>query len=53
MRTDCDQDAILIRVRVGGDGQACHTGRRSCFYRSVVAQDGGPALIFDDGDHPH
>ncbi len=35
MRVDCDQDALLARVRVGGDGGACHTGRRSCFYRRV------------------
>jgi phosphoribosyl-AMP cyclohydrolase len=35
MRVDCDQDAILLKVRVGGDGGCCHTGRRSCFYRSV------------------
>ena len=36
MRTDCDQDALLITVEVGGDGGCCHTGRRACFYRSVV-----------------
>ena len=30
---DCDQDVLLLKVRVGGDGVACHTGRRSCFYR--------------------
>jgi len=35
MRVDCDQDAILLKVRVGGDGGCCHTGRRSCFYRSI------------------
>lgn len=35
MRVDCDQDAVWIRVKVGGDGNSCHTGRRSCFYRSV------------------
>ena len=35
MRIDCDQDAILIKVRVGADGGTCHTGRRSCFYRIV------------------
>ena len=35
VRVDCDQDALLYRVRVQGDGVACHTGRRSCFYRSV------------------
>jgi phosphoribosyl-AMP cyclohydrolase len=36
MRVDCDQDAILIKVEVGGDGGACHTGHRSCFYRKVA-----------------
>jgi phosphoribosyl-AMP cyclohydrolase len=40
MRVDCDQDAILLRVHVGGDGGCCHTGRRSCFYRIVPT---GPA----------
>jgi phosphoribosyl-AMP cyclohydrolase len=35
MRVDCDQDAVLIRVAVGGDGGCCHTGRRACFYRCV------------------
>jgi len=34
---DCDQDALVLRVTVGGDGGACHTGARSCFYRSVQA----------------
>ena len=44
MRTDCDQDAILLKVKVGGDGGACHTGRRSCFYRRVRL-DGGVASL--------
>jgi phosphoribosyl-AMP cyclohydrolase len=35
MRVDCDQDAILLKVRVSGDGGTCHTGRASCFYRIV------------------
>ena len=35
MRVDCDQDALLLRVEAGGDGKACHTGRRSCFYRRL------------------
>ena len=35
MRTDCDQDAIWIRVRTAGTGASCHTGRHSCFYRMV------------------
>jgi phosphoribosyl-AMP cyclohydrolase len=34
MRVDCDQDAIWIKVEQAGPG-ACHTGRRSCFYRAV------------------
>ena len=35
MRTDCDQDVVWMRARVAGDGVACHTGRESCFYRSI------------------
>ncbi|ODT86805.1 phosphoribosyl-AMP cyclohydrolase [Phenylobacterium sp. SCN 70-31] len=38
VRIDCDQDAVWIKVRPQGDGGACHTGARSCFYRVV---DGG------------
>jgi phosphoribosyl-AMP cyclohydrolase len=51
MRVDCDQDALLIRVEVGGDGGACHTGRRSCFYRKVAlggGADGSHALSMND-----
>jgi phosphoribosyl-AMP cyclohydrolase len=35
MRLDCDQDAVLLKVRPQGDGGACHVGFRSCFYRIV------------------
>lgn len=35
MRVDCDQDTLLLIVKVGGDGGCCHTGRRACFYRRV------------------
>ena len=38
-RIDCDQDAVLLKVRPQGDGGACHTGARSCFYR-VIEDDG-------------
>ena len=31
--TDCDQDALVLRVRVDGAGATCHTGQVSCFYR--------------------
>lgn len=41
MRTDCDQDALLLTVHVEGDGKACHTGRKSCFYRQVQSQPNG------------
>jgi phosphoribosyl-AMP cyclohydrolase len=35
IRIDCDQDAVWLKVIPGGDGGACHTGARSCFYRVV------------------
>ncbi len=44
--TDCDQDALVLRVRQHGEG-ACHTGYRSCFFRRVTvaapAEDGNQA----------
>ena len=43
MRVDCDQDCVLVRVEAQGEGKACHTGRRSCFYRRVA----GVGLEFD------
>jgi phosphoribosyl-AMP cyclohydrolase len=33
--TDCDQDTVLVKVRVEGDGQVCHEGTRSCFTRPL------------------
>mgnify|MGYP006316917375 FL=1 len=36
MRVDCDQDCLLVRVTPQGKGNACHTGRRSCFYRTIT-----------------
>ena len=48
MRLDCDQDAVWIRVEQRG--AACHTGRRSCFYRKVEAGAGGARLSFVDAD---
>ncbi len=48
MRMDCDQDAVWIRVeQVGG---ACHTGRRSCFYRAIEHEGGSVKLAFVDAD---
>jgi phosphoribosyl-AMP cyclohydrolase len=46
MRVDCDQDAIWIKVEQAGPG-ACHTGRRTCFYRAVpLRQTGAVTLEF-------
>lgn len=45
MRTDCDQDALWLKVNVAGDGGCCHTGRRSCFYRKVETETGEPRLV--------
>jgi phosphoribosyl-AMP cyclohydrolase len=43
MRVDCDQDAVWIKVEQVGPG-ACHTGRRSCFYRAVPLGPNAEAL---------
>lgn len=47
LRTDCDQDALVMRVVPGGDGGACHTGRRSCFYRRLQWDGAAVSLIPD------
>jgi phosphoribosyl-AMP cyclohydrolase len=46
LRVDCDQDAFLAFVSVAGDGGACHTGRRSCFYRRVETNGDATRLAF-------
>jgi phosphoribosyl-AMP cyclohydrolase len=51
IRTDCDQDAIWLRVKVAGHDATCHTGRRSCFYRTVGLVDGKVSLA-GDGSEP-
>ena len=57
LRTDCDQDAIVLVVNQTGRGAACHTGRKSCFYRravvaqdSVLLEDRGLPRLFDPKD---
>jgi phosphoribosyl-AMP cyclohydrolase len=42
--TDCDQDVLQLKVHPQGRGAACHTGRRSCFYRELA----GGRLVFVD-----
>jgi phosphoribosyl-AMP cyclohydrolase len=50
LRVDCDQDALWLKVEQHGPG-ACHTGRRSCFYRAVpLGQTGAVKLEFRDSE---
>jgi len=50
LRVDCDQDAVVLVVRQTGRGAACHTGRKSCFYRRAVVSDG--AVVLEDTGLP-
>lgn len=51
LSTDCDQDVLLLEVEQTGRGAACHTGRKSCFYRRLGAGgrlvDTGEPRLFD------
>jgi phosphoribosyl-AMP cyclohydrolase len=38
LAADCDQDTVLVRVRVEGGGVVCHEGTRSCFTRAMKFQ---------------
>jgi phosphoribosyl-AMP cyclohydrolase len=50
LRVDCDQDALWLKVEQSGEG-ACHTGRRSCFYRAVpLGKTGTITLEFRDAE---
>jgi len=35
---DCDDDTVLVKVKRLGDGNVCHTGERTCFYRKLDAR---------------
>jgi phosphoribosyl-AMP cyclohydrolase len=43
---DCDDDTVLLKVEREGDGNVCHTGERTCFYRTI---DGAGAAAPDQG----
>jgi len=50
LRVDCDQDSLWLKVEQAGAG-ACHTGRRSCFYRGLpLGQTGSLRLEFRNAD---
>ena len=47
---DCDEDTVLVRVNRLGDGNVCHTGERTCFFRSLVpVSDTGTVRVSDTG----
>jgi phosphoribosyl-AMP cyclohydrolase len=46
---DCDQDVLLVRVEVADRGGTCHTGRATCFYRSVPLGPGPIERLFKAG----
>jgi len=50
LKVDCDQDTLLLSVEVGGDGKACHTGRKSCFYRVILRHEGENELLFVENE---
>ena len=37
LQTDCDDDTVLVRVQRQGDGNVCHTGERTCFFKELDA----------------
>jgi phosphoribosyl-AMP cyclohydrolase len=51
LRVDCDQDTILLKVRVEGDGGCCHVGFQSCFYRAALGEGGGLTQVMDLPPH--
>lgn len=47
LRTDCDQDVLLLKVEQSGPANAsCHNGYKSCFYRRLADLDGTGASGF-------
>ena len=50
VRTDCDQDVVWMKVSVSGHDAACHTGRRSCFYRTVAVEGDRASLVIADNE---
>jgi phosphoribosyl-AMP cyclohydrolase len=47
LRTDCDQDALLVRALIEKPEETCHTGRPRCFYRRVPLGPGPVERLFE------
>jgi phosphoribosyl-AMP cyclohydrolase len=47
--TDCDQDTLLFRVEVEGDGLVCHEGTVSCFTRPIALGSAAISDISEEG----
>ena len=47
----CDEDTLLLKVQRLGDGNVCHTGQRSCFYRTLAETEtpDGEAVAVEHG----
>jgi phosphoribosyl-AMP cyclohydrolase len=37
---DCDEDTVLLKVKRLGDGNVCHTGQQTCFFRTLTEHEG-------------
>lgn len=38
---DCDEDTVLVKAERQGDGNVCHTGERSCFFKRLEFETAG------------
>lgn len=52
VRVDCDADVVLYLVDQGEDGVACHTGARSCFFRTLEGAPQPPPPPTTSESHP-
>jgi phosphoribosyl-ATP pyrophosphohydrolase/phosphoribosyl-AMP cyclohydrolase len=46
---DCDEDTVLVRITCEGDGNVCHTGERSCFFRKLETGADGRGRTAEGG----
>ena len=50
LKVDDDQDALWLRVKVGGSGASCHVGYHSCFYRSLPLGNVANELVYTENE---